>query len=431
MNGRRSVLLLQGPAGWCFARLGAALLARGHAVHKVNFNLGDRVFWRGPGASAFRGRSADWPGHCAHLMQTHRVTELVLFGDCRPLHRAAIAVAERLGVRVLVAEEGYVRPDWVTFEAHGANGNSSLPRDPDWYLEQAVRLPAVEAALKAAVKVRHSFARRAIEDVAYGLASIAGRLAYPFYHTHRPWHPLVEYAGWTWQLARHGFDARRGARAQAWLAEDGRPYFLFPLQLDCDYQLRAHSPFAGQDDAIALVLESFGRCAAPECLLVVKQHPMENGLRDWRRRVRRAAAAAGVADRVVFLPAGALDRLIAGARGLVTVNSTSAMAALERGVPVVALGTATYDLPGLTCGGGLDRFWRAPTAPDAALFSAFRAVLIERCLVPGGFYSDQGLALMVAGAVARLEQGHAGRTEARAARPPGRLRRAVDRWAPA
>ena len=39
-----------------FERLGQALFERGHAVHRVNFNGGDRAFWRLPGAVDFRGR---------------------------------------------------------------------------------------------------------------------------------------------------------------------------------------------------------------------------------------------------------------------------------------------------------------------------------------------------------------------------------------
>ncbi|OYU78090.1 MAG: hypothetical protein CFE32_03120 [Alphaproteobacteria bacterium PA3] len=46
--------------------------------------------------------------------------------------------------------------------------------------------------------------------------------------------------------------------------------------------------------------------------------------------------------------------------------------ALARGGPVVVLGKAVYDLPGLTFQDGLDRFWTEATAPDAATFAAFR-----------------------------------------------------------
>jgi len=43
---RRNVLLLQGPIGPFFSRFGDDLAARGFAVTKINFNGGDRFFYR-------------------------------------------------------------------------------------------------------------------------------------------------------------------------------------------------------------------------------------------------------------------------------------------------------------------------------------------------------------------------------------------------
>jgi capsular polysaccharide export protein len=77
--------------------------------------------------------------------------------------------------------------------------------------------------------------------------------------------------------------------------------------------------------------------------------------------------------------------------------------ALTVGVPVMAMGHAIYDMPELTFQGGLDDFWCNGTAPNAALFDAFRRVLVAQTQVNGGFYSDTGLRLAVEGAVTRLE----------------------------
>jgi capsular polysaccharide export protein len=44
----RNILLLQGLMGPLFRRLGEALRRDGYGVHKVNFNGGDRLFWRLP-----------------------------------------------------------------------------------------------------------------------------------------------------------------------------------------------------------------------------------------------------------------------------------------------------------------------------------------------------------------------------------------------
>jgi capsular polysaccharide export protein len=64
-----------------------------------------------------------------------------------------------------------------------------------------------------------------------------------------------------------------------------------------------------------------------------------------------------------------------------------------------------HDIADVTLGGTLDDFWSAPGQPDAQTFAAFRRVLIDRCLVPGGFFSEEALAQVTAGVVARLDGG--------------------------
>jgi len=59
-SSERGFLFLQGLASWFFDRLGRALLARGHRVHRVNFNGGDRAFWHLSGAVDFCGREHEW-----------------------------------------------------------------------------------------------------------------------------------------------------------------------------------------------------------------------------------------------------------------------------------------------------------------------------------------------------------------------------------
>lgn len=394
----RRVVFLQGPAGRTFEKIGRELTRRGHHVRRVNFNFGDQIFWRFGGAVAFRSRLRAWPGFFENLLLRFHATDIILFGDCRPLHRLAIEVAKRNGVAVHVMEEGYIRPNWVTLEQDGVNGHSQLPRDPEWYLAEAVPDPH-----GAIVEQPYSFTRRAVEDVVYNLGRLAGHFAYPFYRTHRPWHPLWEYAGWIKRLAGQKAEQRRAGQMIAALKAGGQPYFLFPLQLDCDFQVRVHSPFGALRPALEQVIASFARYAPPDTLLAVKQHPLENGLRDWRKMIDTIASKAGVQERIVFLEAGDLCALLRDAKGMVTINSTSGMDALAAQVPLIVLGQAVYDMPGLTNGADLDRFWQHGQKPRPELLQAFRSVLMQHCLIPGGFYSAEGIRAIVAGAVRRLE----------------------------
>lgn len=394
---KRTFLLLQGLMGRLFRRLGQGLIRAGHTVYKVNFNGGDRMFWRLPNGIDYLGTLEEWPAEFERLIEELGVTDVVLFGDCRDHHLLATPIARRLGITIHVFEEGYIRPDWVTLEQGGVNGHSSLPRDPDWYRETAANLPD----LPPHGTVPSSFRRRAWEAVVYNTADVLSRWHYKNWTNHRPWHPLVEGVGWLQKLNRRQNDERDSVALLEKL--EGKRYFLFPLQLDSDAQIRLHSPFAGVADALKLVIDSFAKHAPEDMRLVVKEHPLDNGVRNWKQATADIAVLAGVADRVDFLARGKIGPVTQGAQGVVTINSTSGTLALAEGVPVKVLGLAVFDVPGVTFAGDLDEFWTAPTPPDKAAYDAFYRVLVDRCLIPGGFFSEPALEMVVNHSVARFE----------------------------
>ncbi len=399
MTGKRRVMLLQGLMGPFFRRLGIALRQAGHAVFKVNFNGGDRAYWGLPNGIDYRGTLADWPGVFESLLERHAITDVMLFGDCRTHHMAALEICHARGVTIWVFEEGYIRPDWVTLEIGGVNGHSQMPRDPRWYRQRAAELLPVPEHRK----VPASFRRRATEGLIYNAVDVLTRWRYPGWKTHRPWHPLVEGMGWARKITKHNERKRLGIELLERLRAENMAYYLFPLQLDSDAQIRLHSPFAGMIEAIKLVLESFAAHAPADARLVVKEHPLDNGVRDWQLETADLARRFGIANRVDYLAWGDIEAIAEDALGVVTVNSTAGTLALAQGVPVVVLGKAVYDLPDLTFQDGLDQFWIEATAPDATTFAAFRRVLIDECLIPGGFFSDEALAKVVEHAIARFE----------------------------
>ncbi|GBQ88686.1 capsule polysaccharide export protein [Asaia krungthepensis NRIC 0535] len=396
---KRHFLLLQGLMGPFFQLVGAALRREGFSVHKVNFNGGDRLFWRQPGGIDYTGTEEDWPAELRGLIAKHRITDVLLFGDCRTLHRAAIEVCREQLTTVHVFEEGYIRPDWVTLEIGGVNGYSALPRDPAWYLDHEFSEPSEHLPQT----VPSSFRRRALEGVAYNAADLLSRWYYRHWTTHRPWPPLVEGMGWLKRLVDRKPARRRSKAVLERLSATKARYMLFPLQLDADAQVRLHSPFASIGDALVRVISSFAMHAPEDLRLVVKEHPLDNGVVDWRHRVADVAAQHGVRHRVDYVEEGDIALMVRDSRGLVTINSTTGTLALNSGRPVITLGDAVYGVPGITYTRSLDEFWSDPGEPDMALFDAFRRVLIERCLVKGGFFSDEALDMLVKGSVKRLK----------------------------
>jgi capsular polysaccharide export protein len=391
-------LFLQGLATGFFPQLAKALLDRGHAVRRINFNGGDRLFWPLAGAVDFSGGLEDWPAFLKARLLEWGVTDVILFGDCRPYHLVAREIAQRLDIDIHVAEEGYLRPNWITFERGGVNGHSSLPRDPDWYRKAALDTPEWTGG----VPVSSVFARRAVGDVLYNVASAALSWRFPDYHSHRPWNPFVEYAGWLRKLAQNPIAKARTAAALKAICQSKKPYFVFPLQLNSDSQLKRHSPFGGNEPALQKVIASFAAWAPRDALLVIREHPLDNGLVEWRDKAQSLADASGVGERVYYVGGGDLSELLAQACALVTVNSTVGVIALALGLPVIALGSAIYDMPELTFQDGLDAFWVNAAAPDPVTFDAFRRVVAARTQVNGGFFSKDGLRLGLEGALNRL-----------------------------
>jgi capsular polysaccharide export protein len=368
----------------------------GMKVERINICAGDEVDWP-ESATNFRGRFREWPVFFDNFLREHQITDILLFGDCRPYHVSARRIAALRGVRTHVLEEGYLRPHWMTLELDGVNGYSRLARKKEWILEQARALPP-EPFLPP---ITASFPRR-IRDTArhYIAVHTAGRVTYPHYRTHRYGSALMEALGWGWKYCVRTRRARVASRVLKQLK--GKMFFLLPLQLSGDYQIRNHSPFPDMRSATAYVLESFARHAPDDAHLLIKAHPFDTSLFKWPGFIRRHAARLGIAERVHFVDGGKIDDLAAETAGMVCVNSTSATLALAAGSPVCALGEAIYNIPGLTYQRHLDEFWFDPVPAEPGLYGAFRRVLVDQCLVRGGLASETAVQTLIKSMLERL-----------------------------
>jgi capsular polysaccharide export protein len=376
------------------------LQARGHLVFRINFNGGDLAFWRGRNATDYQGDEAAWPAFLSDYAGRHAITDIVLLNDCRPLHRLAIAVARELGISTHIFESGYIRPNWLTLENRGVNGYSTLPRSMEDILRIAERLPPP----REAVGVTETLSGRAVNDVIYSSATFLLSWRYPRYRRDWPYGQAAEYVFGGLRLVRGTLTGYRRQRQVARIASGATQFYLLPLQIEADSQIRFHSPFASQAEVIRLVMQSFSHFAPPDTRLVITEHPLETCPTNWRRIVAEQAELSGVTERVVFLAGGTDFELVEACRGMLVINSSTGQDALVFRKPLIALAPAVYNLPGLTFQGSLDQYWVEAVPADPDLVAAFRRVLIAETQINGGFFSDRGIALAVENSVRVLEQ---------------------------
>jgi capsular polysaccharide export protein len=402
MSKPRTFLFLQGPFSSFLVPLARELEARGHAVRKITVSLGDWFMWLRGGTTAYRGTRADWPAFLDAYYTHEGITDVLLLGDCRPYHVEAITLAQARGIAVHVTELGYLRPDWITIERDGMNSFSHFPRDPDAILKLAQGAPPLDPTLR----YPFSFLAMAWWDICYNWPNV---LVSPFFYPHYRWHaiqhPIREHWGWILRLLKSPVTWWRKRRDVREFDALHRPLFIFPLQLATDYQIRIHSPFDSMEQAIETVIASFARHAAAEAVLLIKPHPLDNGLVNWRKVVVQSALRNGCADRVRYIEGVDLGDLIRRCQGLVTINSTLGTAALGVGCPVIALGNAIFDVPGLTFQGPLDRFWSETKAPDMLLCNAFMRALAATIQVRGSYYSSAGMRAAARAIAERIDRG--------------------------
>jgi capsular polysaccharide export protein len=385
----RVFLFLQGPHGPFFNRLGAMLRKTGAEVWRVGFNAGDRAFWFHPKSYIpFRGTQADWPSAFSRLADTHKVTDIVLYGDVRQIHAQAVAEAQRRGITVHVFEEGYMRPYWVTYERGGSNGHSRLMQMSVAEMQKALELSDMEAPLPPA----HWGDMR--QHIFYGaLYHWFVMFRNGDYRNFRPHRGVTVYQEFLLYLRRLtlmplSWADRRIATARIRLG--GFPYHLCLMQLEHDSSFQKHSPFSTMPEFIALVIAGFAEGAPGHHHLVFKAHPLEDGRVNTRRAIREAARAHGVAERVHYVRGGKLAQLLNDARSAVTVNSTAAQQVLWRGIPLKVFGDAVYAKPEFVSTQPLPEFFAHPTRPDNKAYKDYRRYLLETSQLPGGFYSARG-----------------------------------------
>ncbi|MFY0623216.1 MAG: capsule biosynthesis protein CapA [Pelagimonas sp.] len=386
---KRVFLFLQGPHGPFFHRLGSMLRKAGAEVWRVGFNAGDRAFWFHPASYIpFQGSGSDWPDTFCDLVDEKQVTDIVLYGDVRPIHARAIEIAKARGLQVHVFEEGYMRPYWVTYERGGSNGHSRLMKMSVSQMQKALEQSDMETPMPPAAwgdMRQHIF-----YGALYHWFVMFRNGGYKNFRPHRSLTVVQEFLLYLKRLLLMPVTWADRVISTLRIRRGGFPYHLALLQLEHDSSFQKHSPFSTMPEFLELVIQGFADGAPGHHHLVFKAHPLEDGRVNMCAAVKDLAKKYKVADRVHYVRGGKLAQLLNDARTAVTVNSTAAQQVLWRGIPLKVFGDAVYAKPEFVSTQPLSQFFATPSRPDNRAYKEYRRYLLETSQVAGGFYSSRG-----------------------------------------
>ncbi len=241
--------------------------------------------------------------------------------------KAVVLAARHCDLPCFQFENGFL-PNTTQMDLEGVNVESSVPRDPDFYRTRpgAVRRDLPDRIVPRAPR-RHN----------RGLSAI----------------PLPE------------------------------RYVFVPFQVQLDSQILLHSPWIqGMGQLFQVMTDAVDRSGAP-VELVFKEHP------SCPRRYPDLHERARDLDRVVFASGNSTDDLIRNALGVVTINSTVGTESMLLDRPVLALGNAVYEIPGVASSARsvdrvaqwLEAVWE-DRPPEAPLRESFLRFLVDDFLIP-------------------------------------------------
>lgn len=380
VNTKKNILLLQGPIGPFFKNIADWLQKFGCNVYKINLNGGDEHFYP-RNSFSFQDSVEYFPQFLQNYIQKYTIDAIVVFGDCRAYHRIAKSIADsNSNLSFWVFEEGYLRPHYITFEKNGVNGFSLLPKNHHFY--QNIEIASIDET-----KGKSHYYSMIYYSVVYYVFMLLKKYKYSNYIHHRKTSLSFYASRWALALIRK----LKAKLVQPKLIKnvihnDYKPFYIFPLQCNQDYQIQVHSHYHSMKSYIFRVIRSFSLFADEKCYLLIKHHPMDEGFNNYNKLIKKLANRYGVSKRVIYIHGVPMPILLRKAIGVVTVNSTCGLSALIHGLPVIALGNAHYDIKGLTFQEGLDRFWKEGQKPDTQLFEKYRSYLCNKSQIKGSIY---------------------------------------------
>lgn len=371
------ILLLMGPLGSFFSRLADFFLAKGVSTYKIMFPLRELFPRKSKIVLHYSEPASEFRSYLEEVVTKYGIRHMFMYGDFIIPHKIAIELAKELGIEAWVFELGYIRPHHVTLERNCVNARSNLNKPVDFYHSLAEGQKRLAAPVLKSNRWRRifkppCFIQHALTNypIVNGAHKLQPKLSYVYYQLlgmiRRPWYAISE----------------RKVRA---LVRSLPSIYLVPLQVAIDSQVTMSSSFRDMEHLITHVMESFARHSELQQHVLFKHHPRDRGYNNYKTFIQNEGKRLNVSDRVHYIHDDILADILKHCKGVITINSTVGMQALQFNTPTKVLGSTFYDLPGLTSQAPLDVFWKETYKIDRRLYVKFFNHLVESTQINGNF----------------------------------------------
>jgi len=384
-------LLAQGPMGPFFCKLSKALNGE---VYKVNLNAGDDFFFdpkSNKNVYQFQDKVEKFENFFKKIILDKGIKKIFIFGEQRIYHQIALRLAKKLGLKIYIFEEGYLRPNYITLEKLGVNYNSELT------LLNLNDIPYKDLKYKEIKKYPYANFFHYFYGFIYWFFLNIQRKKYKNYVHHRK---IDLSLAWIWSLSFLKFSLNciahypRRARLRSIFKDKKIEKFLFALQVHDDSQIRTHSKYNSIEEAILQVAEAFAASLKKnknknKKILIIKGHPIDRGHKDYSNYINEIANILNIKKNIFYLTDMSENTILNETDACITINSTFGLKFLKLGKPVFNLDKAFYSKKEIVFKSSLINFFikGVEFKPNIQSYLNFNNYIINHTQVNGCFYT--------------------------------------------
>lgn len=381
-----NALILQADWEGGMANVALDLISTGKSVSKVLLHAGDWIYkWKGVKTVSFDSPIDLFEDWLRNYVESHKIDCLILYNQYRPYNQIGWDLAEKLDIECIVLELGLLRPDFCTIYTRELNHFDYLASR--WESVISTGEAAEEPKKPAQLAVMNTPYKVAQFAFYYSFSRFMAKFArkYIHYKDQRSLSFSHHFIAGIRNLLRFQGRDKQNRFSRIFSTLWSGDYYLVPLQVHSDSQIKERSNFTDMDGFIRFVAKSFLEHAPPKTKLIFKVHPMDRGYKDYGKLIKKLQAKSG-GHRIYYLDRLHLPTTLDHARGCVTINSTVGLSALIHGTPTITLGEAAYDLSGLSFNGELNAFWSEHGEVDNKRVNDFVNLLKHTSQAQGTLY---------------------------------------------
>lgn len=382
-----NVLFIQGDWEGGLSNVAKDMMLNGTNVTKLVLEQTDlRYIKQGIAVTVYDRPVEEFKSWLEDYTATHSVDGYVIYNEYRPYNAIAYKLSEQLGIECIVLELGLLRPDNITIYSREFDLFDYLRKSWELAIQNPASIPVFQEPER--LERLRSFSKIQQFSNAYLQSWFHSKILRRFTHFRDQRTMSLRYhfsAGLKAALRFQGRSKQsryNGILNTKW----SNKYYIVTLQVHSDSQIVERSDFSSVEEFIGVVVESFLKHAPEDKLLLFKPHPVDRGYKDYTSLINELNAKLPK-PRFIYLDRISNPVALSNAIGAVMINSSMGISALIQGTPVIALGEAAFDLPGLTYQGNLDSFWRQAEPVHRGNVELFIRLLRHTSQGRGTFFS--------------------------------------------